>query len=154
VRADAPASIRFEAAVPQFTVPDVVQTAEYYRDVLGFQIAGYWDGERASLAADLPPVFGIVWRDQIQVFFNRADQSETRTGRAEGAYDAYLRVTGLDALAAELRMRGADILDGPEDRIYGQRELVVRDCNGLILAFGEEPIEGATGNIANNISSS
>ena len=61
----------------------------------------------------------------------------TRTDRATGAYDVYLRVSGLDALVAELRARGADIMDGPEDRIYGQRELVVRDCNGMVLAFGE-----------------
>jgi hypothetical protein len=26
---------------PQFTVPDVVATAEYYRDVWGFTISGY-----------------------------------------------------------------------------------------------------------------
>jgi len=133
-----PTTINFVAAVPQFTVPDLVRTAEYYRDVLGFQIAGYWDGERASPIAETPPVFAIVRRDQIQIFFNRAAQSDVRTGRAEGAYDVYLRVVGIDALAEELRTRGADILDGPEDRIYGQRELVVKDCNGLILAFGEE----------------
>jgi len=36
----------FASAVPQFTVPDVVRTSEYYRDVLGFEIAGYWDAER------------------------------------------------------------------------------------------------------------
>jgi len=114
-----------------------MQTAEYYRDVLGFQIAGYWNGERASLATDPPPLFGIVWHDQIQLFFNRADQSHVRRDRAEGGYDAYLRVTGIDALAAELHTRGADVLEGPANRIYGQRELVVRDCNGLILAFGE-----------------
>ena len=141
---DAPATIRFEAAVPQFTVPDVVKTAEYNRDVLGFQIAGYWDGERVSLATDPPPVFGIVWRDRIQLFFSRADDSGARTGRADGAYDAYLRVTGLDALAAELRTRGADIIDGPEERVYGQRELVIGDCNGLILAFGEDVGQRAT----------
>ena len=41
------------------------------------------------------------------------------------------------ALVAELRRQGANILEGPEDRIYEQRELVVKDCNGLILAFGE-----------------
>src|SRR2546422_735188 len=46
---DTATNIRFEAAVPQFTVPDLVRTAEYYRDVLGFRIAGYWDGERVSL---------------------------------------------------------------------------------------------------------
>ena len=131
-------NIRFEATVPQFTVPDLIQTAEYYRDVLGFQIAGYWDGERVSLVSDTPPVFAIVWRDQIQVFFNRADHSVVRAGRAEGACDVYFRVTGIDALAAEMLARGAEIIDGPEDRVYQQRELVIRDCNDLILCLGED----------------
>jgi hypothetical protein len=133
-----PTTINFIAAVPQFTVPDLVRTAEYYRDVLSFQIAGYWDGERVSLVPDTPPVFAIVWRDQAQVFFSRADQPDIRNRPAEGAPDAYLRVLGIDALAEELRTRGADIIDGPEDRVYGQRELVVKDCNGLILCFGED----------------
>ncbi len=137
-------AVHFEAAVPQFPVPDVVQTAEYYKPVLGFEIAGYWNGECTSVATDPPPVFGIVQRDQVQVFFNRADATSVRTGRAAGAYDAYLRVTGLDALAAELRARGAVIVGGPEARSYGQRELVVRDCNGLVLAFGEDSCHGAT----------
>lgn len=135
---DDSATIRFEAAIPQFTVPDVARTAEYYRDALGFQIAGYWDGEQVTLATNPPPVFAIVSRDEIQVFFNRSDQSNVRIDTAEGAYNVYVRVTGIDALAEELRNRGADILDGPEDRVYGQRELVVRDCNGMILCFGEK----------------
>jgi catechol 2,3-dioxygenase-like lactoylglutathione lyase family enzyme len=137
-------TVCFAAAAPQFTVPDLVRTAEYYRDVLGFQIAGYWDGERVTLAADNPPVFAIVRRDQVQVIFNRADQPVVRTGRAQGACDAYVRVTGVDALPEELRTRGADILDGPEDRVYGQRELVIRDCNELVLAFGEDTSQRAT----------
>jgi catechol 2,3-dioxygenase-like lactoylglutathione lyase family enzyme len=133
-----PTTISFVAAVPQFAVPDLIKTAEYYRDVLGFQIAGYWDGERVSLATDSPPLFAIVCRDQVQVFFNRASQPDIRADRADDAPDVYLRVTGIDALAEELRARGADMLDGPEDRVYGQRELVVKDCNGLILCFGED----------------
>jgi catechol 2,3-dioxygenase-like lactoylglutathione lyase family enzyme len=119
-------------------VRDVVQTAKYYRDVLGFEIAGYWDGERVHLDEGRPAVFGMVRRDQVRLHFNRDEQSDGRTGRAEDAYDVYFHVTGVDALAAELRRRGADILDGPEDRVYEQRELIVRDCNGLILAFGED----------------
>ena len=137
-------AVHFDAAVPQFTVPDVVQTAEYYRDVLGFTIAGYWNGERASLETHPQPVFGIVQRDQVQVFFNRSDAGAVRTGRAAGAYAVYLRVTGLDALSAELRARGAHIVNGPEGRSYGQRELVVRDCNGLVLAFAEDSSQLAT----------
>lgn len=130
-------NINFVAAVPQFAALDLVRTAEYYRDVLGFQIAGYWDGNSVSLAPETPPVFAIVWRDQVQVFFNRADQSEMCTRPAD-APNAYLRVIGIDALAEELRTRGAEIIDGPEDRTYGQRELVVKDCNELILCFGED----------------
>ena len=141
---DTATNIRFESAVPQFAVPDLVQTAEYYRDVLGFQIAGYWDGERVSLVPDTPPVFAIVWRDQVQVFFNRADQPVVRTRLAEGAPDVYLRVIGIDALAEELRTRGADIIDGPEDRVYGQREVVISDCNDLILCFGEAIVRRET----------
>jgi catechol 2,3-dioxygenase-like lactoylglutathione lyase family enzyme len=74
----------FMAAVPQFAAPDLVRTAEYYRDVLGFRMTSYWGGERASQVANVPPVFAIVSRDQVQVFFNRADHPDGRTGRAEG----------------------------------------------------------------------
>jgi len=144
MKAEATATIRFKTAVPQFTVPDVVHTAQYYRDVLGFQIAGYWDGEHASLSTDPPPVFAIVSRDDVQVFFSRADQTPGEQERAEGPNDAYFNVAGVDALAAELRRRGADVLDGPEDRIYQQRELVVRDCNGFVLTFGEATSGRAT----------
>ena len=139
-----PTTVNFVAAVPQFGVPDLMRTTEYYRDVLGFQIAGYWDGERVSPVGDTSQVFAIVWRDQVQVFFNRADHAAVRTHPAEGAPDIYLRVAGIDALAEELRTSGADILDGPEDRVYGQRELVVKDCNGLILCFGEDTSGRAT----------
>jgi catechol 2,3-dioxygenase-like lactoylglutathione lyase family enzyme len=129
VTAIAAGSVRFAGAVPQFTVRDVVRTAEYYRDVLGFRIVGYWR---------TPPTFAIVQRDQVELFFNRADQSDVRTGRAAGAYDAFLHVTGVDALAEELKARGARVFEGPVSRVYGQRELVVRDLNGLILCFGED----------------
>jgi catechol 2,3-dioxygenase-like lactoylglutathione lyase family enzyme len=126
---DPNSDISFIAAVPQFTVPDLVRTAEYYRDVLGFEIAGYFR---------TPPVFAIVTRGPVQFFFNRADHSSMRTGRAEGAYDAYIHLRGVDALEAELRNRGAVIIEGLSNRVYGQREFVIRDVNGLIIAFGED----------------
>jgi predicted enzyme related to lactoylglutathione lyase len=129
---------RLKTAVPQFQVADVVRTAEYYRDVLGFRISSYWDGHRASHATTPPPVFGIVSRDDVQVFFNRVTSSEHQKSYDDGGYHAFFSVSDVDELAVELRNRGADIIDGPEDRPYYQRELVVRDCNGLVLAFGED----------------
>ena len=138
------AGVRLKRAVPQFTVSDVVRTAQYYRDILGFQIASYWDGELASHATDPPPYFAIVWRDDVQVYFGRGDDSQSPLAASEGGYHAYFHVDGVDALAEELRARGATILDGPEDRTYNQRELVIRDCNGFVLAFGEAPRGRAT----------
>ena len=78
------------------------------------------------------------------MFFNRADQPDVCTRPAEDAPNVYLRVIGVEALAEELRTRGAEIIDGPEDRTYGQRELVIKDCNELILCLGEDTNGRAT----------
>lgn len=120
----------FLGITPQFTVPDVVRTAEYYRDVLGYGIRGYWMD---------PPVFAIVERNGTSVFFNKArPDTPPRSGRVAGGYDAYVTVSSVDALAGEIGPRGAEIIDGPSDREYGMREVVVCDCNGIIIAFGED----------------
>ena len=133
-------SPHYESIVPQFTVPDVVSTAEYYRDVWGFRIVGYWKD---------PPVFAIIQRDGVEIFFNQAGPgTPPRTGRVAGGYDMYLRVRSLDQLAAGLARRGATILDGPVQREYGMRELVVQDCNGLVLALGED--SGDAGSVQRN----
>jgi len=39
-------------------------------------------------------------------------------------------LAGIGLLAEDRRARGADIIDGPEDRLYGQRELAIEDGNG------------------------
>ena len=44
---------------------------------------------------------------------------------------------GQDGVVIEFRERGAVIREGPTDRIYDVREVVVEDLNGLVLAFGE-----------------
>lgn len=138
------AAVRFGAVVPHMAVPDVVRTAEYYRDILGFEIAGYWDGEEVHLDPTRSAVFGIVQRGQASIHFNRGQQARVPSRHSDGAYDLYFNVVNLHALDDELRGRGAEILDGPEERVYGQRELVVRDCNGFVLAFGEPLQTGAT----------
>ena len=53
---------------PQLIVPDVVQTAEYYRDIFGFVIIGY---------ALQPPVYAMVQRDGFQIHFAKGDTFTT-----------------------------------------------------------------------------
>ena len=123
--------LQFQSIAPQFTVPDVVTTAKYYSDVLGFETRGFF-GE--------PPVFTMVARGLVEIFFNQDPNSAGKPRvRAAGAYDAYIHMSGVDALFTELQSQGARILEGPSDRVYGMREIVIEDCNGLRLAFGEDP---------------
>lgn len=118
------------SVAPHFSVVDVVATAEYFRDTLGFEIRG-WFGD--------PPVFAMVGRDNVEFFFNQLPPgAATARVRAPVAYDAYVHMKGVDRLAEELRTRKAEIREGPVDRVYGLREVVVADLNGIVIAFGEE----------------
>jgi catechol 2,3-dioxygenase-like lactoylglutathione lyase family enzyme len=119
--------------VPYFLVEDIFATAEFYRDVLGFSFDGFFGD---------PPGFTIVERDDISIMFRQirpAMTAATRPNRSvmDETFDAYIYVSDVDGLATELRTSKADIVEGPIDRVYGMRELLVRDCNGYMLAFGQ-----------------
>jgi catechol 2,3-dioxygenase-like lactoylglutathione lyase family enzyme len=120
-------------AAPFFLVDDVFATAEFYRDVLGFSFNRFFGD---------PPGFTIVQRDDVRILLRQVRPSRSPVARPnrtvmDEAYDAYIWVSNVDALASELRARNADIIEGPIDRIYEMRELIVRDPNGYVLAFGQ-----------------
>lgn len=58
-------AVRLKMINPQFVVPDVVAAAEYYRDVFGFKILGYFLD---------PPVYAIVARDDVEIHFGKLDE--------------------------------------------------------------------------------
>ena len=120
---------RLKGIAPQFVVPDVVKTADYYRGVLGFKILGFFLD---------PPVFAMVGRDEVEIHFGKRDREtgDPNESKRKDGLDAYIWVTDVDEILKELRDRGADVVEGPVDRSYGNREIVVRDCNGFKLAFG------------------
>lgn len=121
--------VQLKSVAPQFVVPDVVRTAEFYRDQLGFTILGYF--------AD-PPVFAMVARDGVEIHFGKADGDTVRLNDAvrKGlGTDAYIWVSDIDALFEELSGREVEIVEGPVKRIYECTEVVVKDCNGFQLVF-------------------
>src|SRR5688500_11798467 len=122
----------FSGIAPQFVVADVVQTAEFYRDKLGFEILGYF--------AD-PPVYAMVRRDQAEIHFGKADEGVdvqvNEAVRKELGSDVYIFVSDINALYREYLQRGVEIVDGPVKRIYDCTEITIRDCNGFLLVFGE-----------------
>jgi uncharacterized glyoxalase superfamily protein PhnB len=134
--AAAGAKARFQQINPHFVVRDVVEAAEYYRDVFGFKILGYyWD----------PPVFAMVGRDDVVIQFGRIDRGQTvapnRTRRDE-ALDAYIWVNDLDALFAEMKQKSAKIVEEPKRQPWNCYEFWVEDAFGFRLVFSESMSAG------------
>ncbi|HMT06787.1 MAG TPA: hypothetical protein PKA82_02205 [Pyrinomonadaceae bacterium] len=118
-----------KSIAPQLVVPDVVATAEYYRDILGFTILGFWAE---------PPVYAMVARDGVEIHFGKAEECGTSNSVVRsGAFDVYIWVSDINAIFAELTESEADVVEGPIKRIYESNEVVVRDCNGYILTFAD-----------------
>jgi len=121
--------MRLKSIAPHFVVPDVVRAAEHYRDKLGFEILGYFAE---------PPVFAMVRRDGLEIHFGKsAEGAAPGSAHRDEGVDAYIWVEGVDDLYEEFKKRGAEIIDGPVQRVYGCREIVVRDLDGFQIAFGQ-----------------
>ena len=121
----------FTGLAPQFVVADVVQTAEFYRDKLGFEILGFF--------AD-PPVYAMVRRNSAEIHFGKADSEQIQMNemvRRGLGTDAYIFVTDVNALYQEFVEKGVEITDGPIKRVYDCVEITIKDCNGFQLVFGE-----------------
>ena len=127
---------RFQQINPHFVVRDVVEAAEYYRDVFGFKILGYyWD----------PPVFAMVGRDDVVIQFGRIDRGQTvspNRARRDEALDAYIWVSDLDALYAELKEKSAKIVEEPKRQPWNCYEFSVEDAFGFRLVFSESMSAG------------
>jgi catechol 2,3-dioxygenase-like lactoylglutathione lyase family enzyme len=111
----------------------VFETAEYYRDVLGFRFDQI-HGE--------PPSFLIVERDGARLMFRQPRQGAPQPANAalvpNFPVDVFLYVDDVEAIAEELRDRHAEILEGPTYRpIWNGKELAVRDRDGRVLCFGQ-----------------
>ena len=121
----------FYRLAPQFVVPDVVKSAEYYRDKLGFEILSYFLD---------PPVFAIVRRDGAEIHFGKSDKGEVNLNecvRKGLGTDAYIFISDVISLHEELISRGANVVEGPIERPYARIELTVRDEDGYQIVFGE-----------------
>lgn len=115
---------------PLLVVPDVVTTACYYRDILGFKIIDYFLD---------PPVYAMVEREGFQIHFAKSDQAViyTNENMRKATPDLILWVPEIDAFYEELKSRNADIVEGIVKRVYGSREIILRDCDGHKILVGD-----------------
>lgn len=119
---------------PIFVIDDVVATANFYRDKLGFSYEQFW-GE--------PPCFCMVRRGGATIMLSQAgspgSMRPNRTSDPEDStWDAYFWIDDADALLAEYQGRGMKIVRPICDQEYAMREFDIEDCNGFRLCFGHD----------------
>jgi len=124
------------SVAPYFLVDDVVATANFYRDKLGFSYDRFW-GE--------PPCFCMVQRNGVvimlsQVCVPNAMRPNRVVEPGSDAWDAYIWVDNADTLHAEFHSKGVTIARGLCDQEYGCRDFDVEDCNGYRLCFGHNTL--------------
>lgn len=120
------------AIAPNFIVDDVVTTANYYRDELGFHYERFW-GE--------PPSFCMVIRNGIVIMLNQSAKTgivrpNQIADPEDEVWDAYIWVENADDLNEEFKSKGVTIIHDISDKPYGCRDFEVEDCNGYRLCFG------------------
>ena len=131
---DAPAHKPRWGIAPYFVVDDVVATANYYRDKLGFAYERFWNE---------PPSFCMVFRNGVVIMLAQLEKQGAmrpnhRVDPEGGAWDAYVWVDDADALYAELKAKGVKIARDICDQPYRCRDFDVEDCNGYRLCFGHD----------------
>ncbi|MPQ96889.1 hypothetical protein GB931_02915 [Modestobacter sp. I12A-02628] len=125
------------AAVPCLLVADVAQAARYYRDTLGFSEIEFLED---------PPVALYVRRGSATLLLQATDRADASVAEvsprrlAVHAWDALLLVDDVEALAADLKARGARITVGLGITPVSDHTLEVRDPWGNLLAFAGAPV--------------
>jgi predicted enzyme related to lactoylglutathione lyase len=122
------------AIAPYFLVEDVVRSASYYRDKLGFVYDQFWGD---------PAAFCMVRRSGIVIMLSQlAAPGAVRPNRivdpSGDAWDAYIWVDDADALYAEFKFAGVRIVRSICNQDYGCRDFEVEDCDGYRLCFGAD----------------
>lgn len=125
-------------AVPTFPVRNVAQSVDFYRDQLGFTVL-HVDTGFAVFQRDAVEI--RVWEANDETWQERESSSPVVSGAESfiaGTATCRIKVTGVDALYAELEPRGvvhpkATLRDQP----WGAREFGVQDPDNNMITFLE-----------------
>lgn len=115
-------SDQFLGANPILPVNDVAETAAFYKEKLGFEIAVLWR----------EPAYGVVKRGNTVIEFG-----DRRTQYA-GSGVCSIHVDDADRIYDEWRDSGIEFVGDLADRDYGCRDFRIRDNNGNLLIIGHD----------------
>lgn len=120
----------FTSSAVILLVRDVIASAHYFRDRLGFTFDRIWGD---------PPGFVILQRDNCRLMLQQAPAGHVIVPHwrvVSNMWNVYFWVDDADALFAEFKRRGAKIDYEIGNKPYGIREFGVQDLDGHDIAFG------------------
>jgi uncharacterized glyoxalase superfamily protein PhnB len=113
-------------AIPNIFVQDFQAALAYYTGPLGF---------RALFVYGTPGFYAHVARDAAILALRHVDRPVIDHTAGEDLLSAFIEVTDVNALYAELQAAGAQIAQAPRDEPWGMRSLIVSDPGGNLLGF-------------------
>lgn len=119
---------RIKGIAPQFLVDDLEKAIAYYRGELGFAVDFVYQS-----------VYAGVSRDGASIHLKCAPKTiaDRAHRKSNDHLDAYVDVSNVDALFAELTARNANVTKQLEDQPWQCRDFWVEDIDGYILCFSE-----------------
>ena len=109
----------------RLAVADVEATKRWFQDALGFESV-------FELPQTMAHLRGRRYQDVLIV------KGELQPTPGQGVTLSFTWNRNLDELVARVHAAGGRIIDGPVDRPWNARELVIEDPNGYRLSFSQQ----------------
>jgi catechol 2,3-dioxygenase-like lactoylglutathione lyase family enzyme len=120
---------------PMLKTNDVLDTVEFYTQVLGFTVDTLWPADEPELC--------ILDREDVHLMFDVNADWDAPGARPHLSGQLLIDVADVLALHAAVKDE-VEILWGPEVYEYGRREFSIMDPNGYRLVFSEPTTDPPT----------
>ena len=137
--------MKFSKLTPNFSVKDVRESVNFYRDILGFKLDMAVQDGKTTIENEISDkheyAYAMVSRDEVYVMFLKSDSFQDDIPLLKGVPQGasvlfYIDVEDIDKVYEKINNR-VEIIKDIETTWYGMREFYIKDCNGYILGFAE-----------------
>jgi len=106
-------------------VPDLLKSAAFYRNVLGFKVHEIGD-----------PGWRFFLKDGFCVMAGECPDAIAPTDLGDHSYFAYIVIDDIDGYFDQVRAAGAEVLKDLRSEPWGMREFAIRTADGHRIMFG------------------
>src|SRR6266571_2884923 len=124
-----PETLRLRSIAPTLTATDLQRSIAFYRDVLGFMVGEEWRDKGALAGCEIHA--GAVTFMLNQDDFKKGRDRQKGIGTRIWCHTAQ----DLDKVAADIKARGGNLDQEPQDMPWGDRVFMITDPDGFKLTF-------------------